>query len=177
MYECQATRVVVTDIAATTTLSVTWLPNPTQDSRNTPTYVCFLYANLQRNCALGIVFSKNSTKNLSLLCSNVLFPPVLELHPDSSTEVALLIAKRVIARALLCCYLSGTKCRCGWDLTSIGFLMTELFVRWSLWGRLMCGRKLLWWKIGLRAGPGCSPAVLQLSFCPRLSPFLPHSIP
>lgn len=49
------------------------------------------------------------------------------IHPP---KVALLIALQVISRAPPCCFLSDRACRCGWDLTSIGFLMTVLFVPW-----------------------------------------------
>lgn len=46
----------------------------------------------------------------------------------SHAEVALLIASQVISRAPPRCFPSDAARRCGWDLTSIGFLMTVLFV-------------------------------------------------
>lgn len=131
MYLCHATRVVVTDVIATGTLSVTAItePNPGVWEHN-PISLLPSSADVLRNCAFRGYFlfeQRRKIANLQLEC--ICLHPTLHRYPDSSSKVALLIASQVISRALLCCSLSSTACRCGWDLTSIGFLMTVLFVR------------------------------------------------
>lgn len=124
---------MVTDAVATRTLSVTVVAEPkpwslgTQLGHGSAPFSCELS---EKPCVQGPFLFEQPWKiaNLALRC--ICLPPTLRRRPDSSSEVALLIALQVISRAPLRCYLSGTACRCGWDLTSIGFLMTVLFVRW-----------------------------------------------
>lgn len=106
--------------------------NQTPEPGNTTwTRISPLTANLPRGRTFGVLFSSNGAGELLISRPNVFVClPHLAGNPNSSSEVVVLIALQVISRAPLCCYLSSTVCRCGWDLTSIGFLMTVLFVRW-----------------------------------------------
>lgn len=76
-----------------------------------------------------------------------------------------------------CYYLSTTACRCGWELTSIGCLMTVLFVWW-----VSPRKAVMWQEIAVEEGwascwAGAARCCPALSFSPTLSPCLSGFIP
>lgn len=140
--------------------------------------VCFVSGNLLGNCRWMVLFSPNCTKILIILCSaNIFFLPHLNPPPGFVLWRHIINHLHVIS-GVLRCYLSNTACRCGWDLTSIGFLMTVLFVWW------VSPRKAnVWQEIAVEEDwascwAGLLTAVLySLSLSPTLSSCLSHSIP
>lgn len=127
----------------------------------------------------GWFFSLLTAPKYWLSCAQqaYFFLPHLNLPPGFVLWRHIVNHLHVIS-GVLRCYLSNTACRCGWDLTSIGFLMTVLFVWW------VSPRKAdVWQEIAVEEDwascwAGLLTAVLySLSFSPTLSPCLSHSIP
>lgn len=135
--------------------------NRTLEPGNTTwTRISPLPANLPRGRAFGVLFSPNGAGESVYLAPDTCFclprrrprlvlrSRVINRFASYFQSAAVLLFERYSAQV--------------WVGFDIHWLLNDSVICavGPSEGRLMCGRKLLWRKIGLRAGPGCSPAVL-----------------